>query len=89
MEWLFWGWLRALLQYAFYPVVANAYVFVMGSLLVNFIDRAGMDLSGPRLAALFFPLLFVLISYCYGLLKIPSLVNSMFTGKAGESALPF
>ncbi len=38
MEWLFWNWLKALMQYAFYPVVANAYVYVMGSLLNHFID---------------------------------------------------
>ena len=38
MEWLFWGWLKAFVQYAFYPVVANAYLFVFGNLLIHFVD---------------------------------------------------
>src|SRR5260370_13956607 len=38
MEWLFWGWLKAFIQYAFYPVVANAYLFVFGNLLFHFVD---------------------------------------------------
>lgn len=89
MEWMFWGWLRALLQYSFYPVVANAYIYVFGSVLINFVDRAGTDFSGAKIAALLLPLLFVLIAFTWGLLKVPSLVNSLFTGKSGESALPF
>jgi hypothetical protein len=35
LDFLFWGWLKALLQYAWYPVVANAYVFVFGNLLIH------------------------------------------------------
>ena len=89
MEWMFWGWLRALLQYSFYPVVANAYIYVFGNVLINFVDRAGGDFTGARIAVLFLPLLFLLIGFTWGLLKVPSLVNSLFTGKSGESALPF
>jgi len=88
MEWVFWGWLRALLQYSFYPVVANAYVYVFGSMLINFVDKAGTDFSGPRVAVLFVPFLFLLFAFTFGLLKVPSLVNSIFSGKSGESVVP-
>jgi type IV secretory pathway VirB6-like protein len=88
MEWLFWGWLRALFQYAFYPVVANAYVYVFGQLLIHFIDSHPPPYDGARLLLLFAPLLILLIAFTYGILKIPSLVNSLFTGKSGESAVP-
>ena len=37
---------------------------------------------------LFTPLLFLLIAFTYGILKIPSLVNSLFSGSSGESAFP-
>ena len=36
----------------------------------------------------FFPLLFLLIAFTYGIIKIPSLVNSLFTGRSGESGFP-
>jgi len=88
MEWLFWGWLRSLIQYSFYPVVANAYVYVFGNLLVHFIDSHPPPYDGATMLVFFFPLLMLLIAFTYGVLKIPSLVNSLFTGRSGESALP-
>src|SRR4029077_1456543 len=88
MEWLFWGWLKALIQYAFYPVVANAYLFVFGNLLIHFIDSHPPPYDGAMLTVLFFPLVLLLIAFTFGILKIPSLVNSLFTGRSGESALP-
>ncbi len=88
MEWLFWGWLKSLIQYAFYPVIGNAYLYVFGSLLIHFIDAHPAPYDGAALAVMFFPLLFLLIAFTYGILKVPSLVNSLFTGRSGESALP-
>lgn len=88
LEWLFWGWLKALLQYAFYPVVANAYIYVFGQLLIHFVDSHPPPYDGPTLAVLFLPLLFLLIAFTWGVLLIPSLVSSLFTGRSGESAVP-
>lgn len=88
MEWLFWGWLKALIQYAFYPVVANAYLFVFGNLLIHFIDAHPAPYDGATLLVLFFPLVMLLVAFTYGIIKIPSLVNSLFSGRSGESALP-
>jgi hypothetical protein len=88
MEWLFWGWLKALIQYAFYPVIANAYVFVMGSLLNHFVDSHPPPYDSGNMALLFLPLLFLLFAFTYGVVKIPSLVNSIFTGRSGESVNP-
>jgi hypothetical protein len=90
MEWLFWGWLKSLIQYAFYPVVANAYLFVFGNLLIHFVDSHPPPYDGATILVLFFPLVLLLIAFTYGVVKIPSLVNSLFTGRSGESAtIPF
>jgi hypothetical protein len=88
LEWLFWGWFKSLIQYAFYPVVANAYLFVFRQLLIHFVDSHPPPYDGATVAILFFPLVMMLISFTYGILKIPSLVNSLFTGRSGESAIP-
>jgi type IV secretory pathway VirB6-like protein len=88
MEWMFWGWVKSLIQYAFYPVVANAYVYVFGQLVVRFIDQHPPPYQGGTLVVLFVPLLFLLTSFTVGVLKVPSLVNSLFAGRSGESALP-
>ena len=88
LEWLFWGWLKSLIQYAFYPVVANAYLLVFGNLLIHFIDSHPPPYDGAMLLVFFFPLVLLLVAFTYGILKIPQLVNSLFTGRSGESALP-
>lgn len=88
MDWLFWGWFKSLIQYAFYPVVAQAYLYVFGSLLIHFVDSHPPPYDGAVMVAFFFPLVLMLLTFTYGLLKIPSLVNSIFTGRSGESALP-
>ena len=88
MEWLFWGWFKALIQYSFYPVIANAYLYVFGHLLIRFVDAHPPPYDGGMVAVLFFPLVMLLIAFTFGILKIPSLTNSMFTGKSGESAVP-
>lgn len=89
MNHMFWNWLRALIQYSFYQVTGNAYIFVFGSLLIGYVDRSGTDLNGMNHAKSWFPLLCLLISFTYGLLKIPSINNSYFSGKSGESAHPW
>ena len=88
LEWIFWGWLKALIQYSFYPVVANAYLYVFGNLLIHFVDAHPPPYDGATIALLFFPLVMLLVAFTFGILKIPSLVNSLFTGKSGESAVP-
>ena len=88
LEWLFWGWLKSLFQYSFYPVVANAYLYVFGNLLVHLADTHPPPYDGATIAVLFFPLVMLLISFAYGIAKIPSLVNSLFVGRSGEAAPP-
>lgn len=88
LEWLFWGWLRCFLQYSFYQVVAHAFVFVFGQLVIHFLDIHPPPFDALKVAWLFVPLVFLLLSFVYGVLKIPSLVNGIFTGRAGDTALP-
>jgi hypothetical protein len=88
MEWIFWGWLKSLLQYAFYQVIAQAFVFVFGSFLINFLDAFPPPYTVDRLLVSGFHLIFLLFAFTYGLLKVPSLTNALFSGRAGESTLP-
>jgi hypothetical protein len=88
LDWLFWGWLKSLLQYAFYQVIAQAFVFVFGSFLMNFLDAFPPPYTVDRLLVGGLHLIFLLFAFTYGLLKVPSLTQSLFSGGAGESALP-
>jgi hypothetical protein len=88
MEWVFWGWLKSLLQYAFYQVIAQAFVFVFGSFLINFLDAFPPPYTVDRLLVGGFHLIFLLFAFTYGLLKVPSLTHSLFSGSVGQSTLP-
>jgi type IV secretory pathway TrbF-like protein len=59
MEWLFWGWFRCFIQYAFYQVIAAAVVYVIGNLMLGalHLPPAG-TLSTVQLIA-WFPVLFI------------------------------
>jgi hypothetical protein len=59
MEWLFWGWFRCFLQYAFYQVIAAAVVFVIGNLILGALRLPPPGtLSTVQLIA-WFPVLFI------------------------------
>ena len=87
MEWLFWGWFRCFIQYAFYQVIASAVVYVIGNLILGALHLmpAG-TLSTVQLIASF-PVLFItFLASIYALLKVPALTNHIFSGTAGGSS---
>jgi hypothetical protein len=88
MEWIFWGWFKSILQYAFYQVIAQAFVFVFGTFLINFLEVFPPPYTVDRLLVGGFHLIALLLAFTFGLLKVPSLTNSLFSGRAGESAVP-
>jgi hypothetical protein len=88
MEWMFWGWLRALLQYAFYQVFAQAFAFVFSTFLLNMLDAFPPPYTVDRLFVGGFHVVFLFLAFSYGLLKVPSITNSFFSGRSGEAAFP-
>ena len=64
MEWMFWGWFRAFLQYAFYQLVAAAYVFVFGQFLMQVLGaQSSGALSSSDVGFLFVPLVLTLVTF--------------------------
>ena len=87
MEWIFWGWFRCFLQYAFYQVVAAAVVYVIGNLLLGALALPPPGtLSTAQLLAWFPVLLITFLAAIYSLLKIPALTTHIFSGTSGGSS---
>ena len=87
LDWLFWGWLRCFIQYAFYEVIAAAVVYIIGNLIIGVLrlEPAG-TISTLELIG-WFPVLFItFLSSIYVLLKVPALTNHIFSGTAGGSS---
>ena len=87
LEWLFWGWLRCFLQYAFYEVVAAAVVYIIGNLIIGVLTLEGTGtISTLELIGWFPVLLITFIASIYVLLKVPALTSQIFSGTAGGTS---
>ena len=87
LEWLFWGWLRCFLQYAFYEVIAAAVVYIIGNLMIGVLTLQGTgNISTVQLIGWFPVLLITFVASIYVLLKVPALTNHIFSGTAGGSS---
>lgn len=82
LEWLFWGWLKCFMQYAFYQVIAAATMFVMGNLVI-FVLTQPPFLPVPDPATLLGLLIVVFLGGIYALLKVPALTSHIFSGMSG------
>jgi type IV secretory pathway VirB6-like protein len=87
MEWLFWGWFRCFLQYAFYQVIAAAVVSVMANLMVGVLKLPPTGTVSIVQLIAWYPVLFItFLASIYVLLKVPSLTSHIFSGTAGGSS---
>jgi len=87
LEWLFWGWFRCFIQYAFYQVIAAAVVYVIANLILGIMDLQPKGTISTVQLLEVFPVLFItFLASIYSLLKIPALTNHIFSGTAGGSS---
>jgi type IV secretory pathway VirB6-like protein len=83
LDWLFWGWLKGFLGFAFYKVVAAAVLSVLGQLYMKYYASL-VDFTNPLNMLKNVPLLVILlIVNAYMLLKIPALTATLFSGSTG------
>ena len=87
LEWLFWGWFRCFLQYAFYQVIAAAVVFIIGNLILGILNLQPTGTISTVQLIGWFPVLFItFVASIYVLLRVPSLTNHIFSGTSGGSS---
>src|ERR1700734_1263397 len=87
LEWIFWGWLKAFIQYAFYQVIAAAVVFIIANLILGTMNLQPNGTISTTQLLEFFPVLFItFLASIYALLKIPALTNHIFSGSSGGSS---
>jgi type IV secretory pathway VirB6-like protein len=83
LEWLFWGWFRCFIQYAFYQVIAAAVVFVIGNLILGILNlQPNGAISTVQLISWFPVLLITFLASIYALLSVPALTNHIFRNKS-------
>ena len=87
LDWLFWGWLKAFLQYAFYQVVAAGVLYIVSQFTYGIIHAQITGLMSPTDLIKISPVLVITyLAAIYAILKVPMLTSHIFTGMAGGSA---
>lgn len=89
LDWLFWGWLRGFIQYAFYQVVGAGVIFVCGNMIIPGLNTIQTGpLSVVELIGAVPVIMIMLISGIYAISKVPMITNHMFSGSSGGSLGP-
>ena len=88
MDWLFWGWFRAFLQFGFYKVVASAVLTIIAA-AANTVPRYLPKIGGAGPAPSpngfeFLPTVIFALVAILVLFKVPMLTANIFSGSAGS-----
>src|SRR3954467_9985566 len=88
LDWLFWGWFKAFVQYSFIPVIALAFLMVFERFIYQYLTTLPAGIT-EDLYMLYGIQAFVIVGvFTFGILLVPSLASSIFSGRGGESILP-
>src|SRR5712664_1562597 len=87
LDWLFWGWLKAFIQYSFIPVVAIAFLMIFERFVYRYVTTLPPTITSAEYGVYGLQATAVIGTFCVGIILVPSLTNSIFSGSSGESAL--
>jgi hypothetical protein len=87
LDWLFWGWFKTFLQYSFVPVVAYAYLMVFERFLYQVLTTLPKGITSDLYLLYGIQVLGVAVVFVVGILYVPSLTASVFSGHGGQSVI--
>jgi hypothetical protein len=88
MDWLFWSWFKAFIQYSFVPVIAFAFLMVFERFVYQYVTTLPPGITEDQYLSYGIQALVIVGVFAVGTLLIPSLTSSIFSGRGGESVLP-
>src|SRR5438094_2938659 len=88
LDWLFWSWFKAFIQYSFVPVIALAFLMVFERFIYQYLTTLPAGIT-EDLYMLYGIQAFVIVGvFTFGILLVPSLTSSIFSGGGGQTVLP-
>ena len=88
LDFLFWSWFKAFIQYSFIPVVAFAFLMIFERFVYQFLTTLPPGITEDQYMVYGLQALVVIGVFAVGILLVPSLTSSIFSGRGGESVLP-
>jgi type IV secretory pathway VirB6-like protein len=88
LDWLFWSWFKAFIQYSFVPVIAFAFLMIFERFIYRYLTTLPRGITEDQYMLYGIQALVVIGVFTVGILLVPSLTSSIFSGRGGESVLP-
>ena len=88
LDFLFWSWFKAFIQYSFIPGIAFAFLMVFEQFVFRYLTTLPPGITEDQYMVYGLQAFVVVGVFTVGILLVPSLTNSIFSGKGGESVLP-
>src|SRR5438067_10152688 len=88
LDWLFWGWLKAFIQYSFIPVVAIAFLMIFERFVFRYVSSLPPSITSAEYGVYGLQAAAVIGTFCIGIVLVPSLTSSIFSGQGGQAIVP-
>jgi type IV secretory pathway VirB6-like protein len=88
LDWLFWGWFKSFIQYSFIPVVAIAFLMIFEQFVFRYVTTLPPTITQAEYGIYGLQAVAVIITFCTGIVLVPSLTTSIFSGQGGQAVFP-
>ena len=88
LDWLFWGWLKAFIQYSFIPVVAIAFLMIFERFVFRYVTTLPPTITSAEYGVYGLQAVAVVATFCMGIVLVPSLTTSIFSGQGAQTVVP-
>ena len=88
LDWLFWSWFKSFVQYSFVPVVAFAFLMIFERFIFQYLTTLPSGITEDYYLVYGLQALVIVGVFSAGILLVPSLTSSIFSGRGGESVTP-
>src|SRR4051812_1964481 len=88
LDFLFWGWLKAFIQYSFIPVVAIAFLMIFEQFVFRYVTTLPPTISTAEYGVYGLQAVAVILTFSIWIVLVPSLTSSIFSGQGGQAIVP-
>src|SRR4029078_6301494 len=88
LDFLFWGWLKSFIQCLFIPVIAIAFLMIFEQFVFRYVTTLPPTISTAEYGVYGLQAVAVVLTFSIGMLLVPSLTASIFSGQGGLSIVP-
>jgi type IV secretory pathway VirB6-like protein len=88
LDWLFWSWFKSFVQYSFVPVVAFAFLMIFERFIFQYLTTLPAGITEDYYLVYGLQALVIIGVFSLGILLVPSLTSSIFSGRGGGSVFP-